>query len=283
MPSTQDLRRKIRSVTSTGKLTRAMQMVAASKMNKAVQAATASRAYSDLAWSVVSELANGTEYQHPLLTVRETGPDLIILFTSNRGLAGSFNAQVVRAAVRTLKPEGGIVTVSRKGLAHIRRYYSGQLVADFPESDTLPRSMDIHPIAQFAISEFMAGRYRRVLVAYNKFKSTLRQVPTIEQLLPVTPPETEVNQAIASEYRIEPDAPTVINALLRRVVPSRLYQLALDSMASEHSARMLAMRSATDNANELVDDLTLTYQWVRQANITREIIEVSSGANALAA
>ncbi len=257
-----------------------MQMVAASKMTKAVQAATASRAYSDLAWRLVSEIAGATPFRHPLLAKREAGRQLVIILTSNRGLAGSYNAQVLRSALNTPTDDTDIATVGRKGLAYIRRFRPDQLVADFEATDSLPRASDIRPITSFAIQEFTKGTYHRVLLAYNKFQSTLSQVATIEQLLPVVPPVRESPEQ--TEYRIEPDPATVLTALLERVVPSRFYQLALDAAASEHSARMLAMQNATENAGEIVDELTLTYQSVRQANITREIIEISSGAAALA-
>lgn len=283
MPSTQDLRRKIASVRATAKLTKAMQMVAASKMNRAVQAATTSRAYAETAWTVLGELAARTGTAHPYFEVRETGKVALIVVASNRGLAGSFNSQVLRAATTTLTQDTDLITVGRKALAYMRRFHGEQLIADFPASDATPRATDVSPITQLVAERFLSGEYRAVFVAYNKFESTLTQKPVIEQLFPITPvtPDEET-RAVLSEFAVEPSPAEVLDALVRRVVPLRLYQMLLDSSASEHSSRMVAMKSATDNANDIVDDLTLTYQGVRQANITREIIEVSSGAAALA-
>ena len=283
MPSTQDLRRKIASVKATAKLTRAMQMVAASKMSRAVQAATASRSYADTAWTVLGDLAVRTGATHPLFKERSVGKVALIVVASNRGLAGSFNSQVFRAATTALGDDVELITVGRKALAYMRRFHGEQLIADFPASDATPRTADASPITQLVTDRFLRGEYRAVLVAYNKFESTLMQRPVVEQLLPVVPttPDAETVATLA-EFTIEPNLTEVLDALVRRVVPLRLYQMLLDSSASEHSARMVAMKSATDNATDIVGDLTLTYQGVRQANITREIIEVSSGAAALA-
>ncbi|MGI6103413.1 MAG: ATP synthase F1 subunit gamma [Patescibacteria group bacterium] len=283
MPSTQDLRRKITSVKATAKLTRAMQMVAASKMSRAVQAATASRAYADTAWTVLGDLAARTGGAHPLFVVREAGKIALVIVASNRGLAGSFNSQVFRAALSAITPDTELITVGRKALGYLRRFRGDQLVADFPASDATPRTTDASSITQFLTERFLRGEYRAVFVAYNKFESTLASRPVVEQLLPVVPTAPdEATSAALAEFAVEPSPVAVLDALVRRVVPLRFYQMLLDSSASEHSARMVAMKSATDNAGEIVDDLTLTYQGVRQANITREIIEVSSGAAALA-
>ncbi|MBI4022988.1 ATP synthase F1 subunit gamma [Candidatus Berkelbacteria bacterium] len=300
MPSTQELRRKIRSVRSTGKLTRAMQMVAASKMAKATAAATASRTYAQEAWAILGDLSGRSSASHPLFASRdvrehsrsvlagghsgsEGGRRAIVVLTSNRGLAGSFNSQLVR--IVSQQPEGAdLVTVGRKGLAYFRRFRPNQLIADFPASDSTPRAADAEPIASLLIQGFLDGTYARVDVAYNQFISTLTQKPVIEQLLPIQPESAaKADTSVRAEFVVEPDPQSVLDSLAGRIVPLRLYQMMLESSASEHSARMVAMKSATDNAKEIADDLTLTYQSVRQANITRQIIEVSAGANALSA
>lgn len=298
MPSTQDLRRKISSVKATGKLTKAMQMVAASKMSRATAAATASRTYARAAWALLGDLAGRTEVSHPLFaplgdvsdSAKGHRPEAetqakraIVLLTSNRGLAGSFNSQVIRQVTKELTTTVDVITIGRKGLGYIKRFYPSNLVADFPASDSTPRANEAQPIAAFVVKAFLDGTYSRVDVAYNQFVSTLTQKPVLEQLLPILPEApTNETEVPAVEFLVEPDPQSVLAALATRIVPLRLYQMLLESSASEHSARMIAMKSATDNAKEIVDDLTLTYQSVRQANITRQIIEVSSGAAALA-
>lgn len=313
MPSTQDLRRKISSVKATGKLTRAMQMVAASKMNKATAAAVASRTYAKEAWAILGNLSGRTpDVTHPLFASSDTKSALsrveglptakraIIAITSNRGLAGSLNSALVRLVSQNLDADTDLIVLGRKGVSYFRRFHPSNLKADFPASDSTPRAADAQPIAKLVTDGFLAGEYSQVSVAYTDFVSTLTQKPRLEQLLPIVPTlgdSSEVlpagRQGIAassevspkadlSELIVEPNPQTVLDLLASRIVPLRLYQMLLESSASEHSARMVAMKSATDNAKEIVADLTLTYQSIRQANITREIIEVSAGANALA-
>ncbi|MBI2589661.1 ATP synthase F1 subunit gamma [Candidatus Berkelbacteria bacterium] len=284
MPNTQDLRRKIKSVQATGKLTRAMQMVAASKMSKAVQAVTASRAYADLAWSILGRLATRTEFTHPLFISQPAGRPAIVIITSNRGLAGSFNSQVIRKTLSLLTPETEIISVGRKGLTYFKRFKATHLAADFPASNSTPRAEESSALASFLMQGFTSGEYREIKVVYNRFLSAIHQEVTVEQVLPILhkPQPIEVSTLSSkTEFLLEPDPATVLAELVRRIVPLRLYQMLLDSSASEHSARMVAMKNATDNAEELVGDLTLTYQGVRQASITRQIIEVSSGAAVL--
>ena len=283
MASTRDLRRKIASVKATGKLTRAMQMVAASKMNRATAAATSSRRYADEAWAVIGELAERTNLTHPLFALPKSGKRAIIVIASNRGLAGSFNTQVIRLASSTLDATTDLITVGRKALQYFRRFRPDNLKAEFPASDATPTSADVTPIAQLITKKFLDGEYQRVDVVYNQFVSTLVQRPVTEQLLPIKP-EASTGEAtdLGGEFTIEPSPSEVLSALAERIVPLRLFQMLLESAAAEHSARMVAMKSATDNAKEIVGDLTLTYQSIRQANITREIIEVAAGANALA-
>lgn len=281
MANTQELRRKIKSISSTAKLTKAMQMVSASKMNRATTQAVSSRAYAEAAWSVISRLATRPGVSHPFFARPKSGRTALILMSSNRGLAGGFNSQVIRHAVAELTDETDVLTIGRKGQAYFRRFHPNRLIADFPAPKNRPSYTDVTPIAQFVGERFLAGEYSTVKVIYNRYESTIRQVPSTRQLLPMTEASGSAHQAEV-EARFEPSPEAVLSALVRRMLPTMLYQMLVESTAAEHSARMVAMKNATDNAKELVSDLTLTYQGVRQANITRQIIEIASGAAALA-
>ncbi|MCA9388684.1 ATP synthase F1 subunit gamma [Candidatus Berkelbacteria bacterium] len=282
MASTQDLRRKIKSVKSTAKLTKAMQMVAASKMAKAVSRAAASRAYSDLAWQVVQNLVSRTNIDHPYLKANNSDRVALLVLTSNRGLAGSFNSQIIKKSVENLTKDTDLFVIGRRGQSYFRRFHPDKVKAEFDAPDSSPSITDIGPISSLVTKSFQLGDYGKIGVVYNRFISTLNQEPVIEWLLPIENNVSVEDEIVQTEYKIEPSPNEVINTILTKIVPSRIYQVLLDSSASEQSARMIAMKSATDNALEIADDLTLTYQSIRQANITREIIEVSSGAAALA-
>lgn len=280
MPNTQELRRKIKSVRSTAKLTKAMQMVAAAKMARAVERAVASRPYAQQMDALVGQLRGSMSADHPLLAERTEGRQAVILVTSNRGLAGAFNSQAIRAALARLDASTDVIAVGRKGLAYFRRFHPDNLVADFAAADGAVKYADVTPIAHLATAGFLAGRYRTVTVLYTAFVSAIRQEVRTLQLLPLVRSEAT---GPSDTVTIEPDPATVLDILLQRAVPMRLFRCLLESSASEQSARMLAMKNATDNANDIVDDLTLTYQSVRQAGITRQIIEIASGAAALGA
>lgn len=255
MPSTQDLRRKIKSVKSTAKLTKAMQMVAASKMAKAVSQASASRAYSDLAWQVIQNLAKRVKIDHPYFNQVNSKRTALLVLTSNRGLAGSFNSQVIKKTVQNIGVNTDLIVVGRRGQNYFRRFHPTNIKAEFDAPDSSPSVADIGPISTLLTKEFQQGNYSKVGVIYNKFISTLTQEPTLEWLLPIEPPVLAQDDLV--EYVIEPNPTEVINAILDKIVPSRIYQVLLDSSASEQSSRMLAMKSATDNANEIVEELTL--------------------------
>lgn len=316
--SLRDLRRKIKSIQGTKKLTQAMQMVAASKMQKAIQRAQMTRDYSRLAWEIIKNVGAKTEIaQHPLLQKREDKTIALILITSNRGLCGGLNAQIIRkisSYIREKKEKGiktEIITMGNKGKNYISHYYKEMLVADFPTPDRLVEFSDITPLAKIALDDYIAGKYDRVCIFYNHFISTLRQTAIRRQLLPI-PDLTEVEeyqlakgeqtgiQTPASpassadrsadgqkpktnfiEYKYEPDPKSVLDILLPRIIQTQLYQILLEASASEHSARMVAMKNATDNAEDLIGDLQLTYNSLRQATITKEITEIAAGAEAL--
>lgn len=279
MAGVQDLRRKIKSIKSTAKLTQAMQMVAASKMNKAIEAATASRAYSNLAWEIIQGLKGDAENLSPLLKSRPINKKLLVVFSSNKGLAGGFNAQVIKKTLDLIDDQTDLVTIGRKGKNYFARFHKSKLIADFDSPETHPKVADIENLSLFLRGKFLSGEYDQIGAVFNEFKSAAAQSPTYEQIFPVRPSRDESSRVL--DTVIEPDAKTVIDHLVPRVVLARIYQIFLDSAASEHASRMIAMKNATDNAKEILGDLTLTYQGVRQAGITREIIEVSSGANAL--
>ncbi len=282
MSNVQELRRKIKSIKSTAKLTKAMQMVAASKMNKAIESAIASRAYSNLAWSVLESLGQG-ENRHPLLEVRPLSKKLLVVFTSNKGLAGGFNTQIIKKTLDLLDESTDIVTIGRKGKNYFARFYADKLIADFEAPDTHPKSKDAEDLVGFLRDSFLSRRYSQITTVYNVFKSTSLQVATSEQIFPIKiqADKSKEKPIDYSEIKVEPNPKIVIDYIVPRVILAKVYQIFLDSTASEHASRMLAMKNATDNAKDILEDLTLTYQGIRQAGITREIIEVSAGASAL--
>lgn len=282
MASTQELRRKIKSIRSTAKLTKAMQMVAAAKMARATERAVASRRYAAELSAVIRQLASNATLEHPLLKTPKEGRVACIVVTSNRGLAGALNSQVIRMAVAGLNETTDLIVIGRKGQAYFRRFHPDRVVAEFPAADSLPAFQDATAIAHLVTSGFLAGRYSSVYVVYPQFESLLRQVPTTKTVLPIISDQAE-DEAKNSDYTFEPSPAQVLDTLLARSIPLRIFQMLVEASASEHSSRMLAMKSATDNANDIVDELTLTYQGVRQASITRQIIEIASGAAALSA
>jgi F-type H+-transporting ATPase subunit gamma len=280
--STQELRRKIKSIRSTAKLTKAMQMVAAAKMARATERAVASRRYAAELSAVIAQLAGSSALEHPLLTTPKEGRAACIVVTSNRGLAGALNSQVIRMAVASLSETTDLIVIGRKGQAYFRRFHPDRVVAEFPAADSLPAFQDATAIAHLVTTGFLEGRYSSVNVVYPQFESLLRQVPMTKTVLPILSDQAQA-ETKSSDFAFEPNPAQVLDTLLARSIPLRIFQMLVEASASEHSSRMLAMKSATDNANDIVDELTLTYQGVRQANITRQIIEIASGAAALSA
>ncbi|PLX24874.1 ATP synthase F1 subunit gamma [Candidatus Parcubacteria bacterium] len=300
--ATRDIQRRIKSVKNTKKITKAMELVAASKMRKAVAKVLSTRAYSDLAWQTVLHLAKKVDTsQHPFFQPREEIDNVaVILVSTNRGLCGSFNAQVVKKVVDSIKvhhPETrstDIITCGTKGRDEARR--SGlSIVADFAKEDITISSETIRPISHMITKEFLAKKYDRVFVAYMDFQSSLRQIPHVKQLLPIVADiderlghithekgkVEEINVDSFSDFLFEPSTESVLDAFLPRLVEMQVYQAVLESEASEHSARMMAMRNASDAANEMIDELTLVYNQARQAGITAEIAEIAAGSAAL--
>jgi F-type H+-transporting ATPase subunit gamma len=281
--SQRDIRRRIGAVKNIKQITRAMQFVAASKLKRAQDATLASRTYSEKLDEVLADLAFvlGAE-DHPLLAERdEGGKRLIVLVTTDRGLAGPLNTNTIRFASREILDHPGdltVVTVGRKGRDAMRRA-GVPLEAHFAGFGDRPTFADVIPLSRLISDDFLAGTYARVDVIYSRFVTTLTQKPEMLSLLPITPSE-DTEGIPGNQFIFEPSAATVLEQLLPRYVATRLFQTVLEGKASEESSRMVAMKNATENAGDLIDDLTLSYNKVRQSNITREMIEIASGAQA---
>jgi F-type H+-transporting ATPase subunit gamma len=282
MASQRDIRRRIQSSKNIKQITRAMQFVAASKLKRAQEATLASRPYADKIDEVLADLAIvlGSE-DHPLLVRREGGKRLIILITTDRGLAGALNTNAIRFAAQQITETAGdltVVTVGRKGRDAMRRARV-PLEAHFEGFGDRPTFADVLPLARLITDDYLAGTYNRVDIIYSLFVSTLAQKPSMVELLPVNPSDDTAGIP-GNQFLFEPSPAAVLEQLLPRYVATRLFQAVLESKASEESSRMVAMKNATENAEELIEDLTLAYNKVRQSNITREMIEIASGAKA---
>jgi F-type H+-transporting ATPase subunit gamma len=302
MPSTREIRRRIGSAKNVSQITRAMEMVAASRMRRAQLAVLAGRPYAEKIADVIENLGarvSGTEDDEvpALLRPRPVKNITAILFTADRGLAGALNTNAIRRALRFVNTETdgvpvNFVAVGKKGRDFLLRY-GQRLSAEFVGVGDKPALRDIYPVARLAAEEYTSGRSDAVYLIYTDFVNTLTQRPTVYRLLPVDvshlgeeghlPGDNEERPeklGNATEYIFEPGTREVLQALVPRYIEVRIYQALLEHVASEQSARMVAMRNATQNAKEMISDLTLAYNKLRQANITREIIEVSSGAAA---
>jgi F-type H+-transporting ATPase subunit gamma len=279
MPSTLDIRRRIRSVKNTAQITKAMQMVAASKMRKSQAAALAGRPYQDVLFRVLGALRGKVDPQStPLLVDRPVRQELILVISSDKGLCGALNTNLFREITAIDATNLSFSAVGRKAVQFLARTRR-RLLADFQVSE-IPRSREVRPIANFCAEKFLSGEVDRVRVVYSKFVNTLVQQATTVNLLPVSPEEIlgeEKGEKIPSgEFLFEPSEQGVLSAILPHYITFQVFQMILDARASEHSARMVAMKSATDNANQLVKDLTLEYNKVRQAAITTELLEIVS-------
>lgn len=299
MATVREIRRRIKSVKNIAQITHAMQAVAASRMLRAQEAVLATRPYAQRAWTVLTHLAAQraeTEEIHPLLQVRPVEKVAVVLLTSDRGLCGAFNTNIIRRALEYLEAlpvPADVVAVGRKGRdMMLRRGHS--LVAEFSDLPAQPTLADLTPIARIVLDGFLDGTYDTVCMAYTDFINTLRQEPVIRRLLPLMPTEMD-KQAMAEyieevtletvevpEYIYEPDPRTILDTVVPRFTELQVYQAVLESLASEHSARMVAMRNATENAEALTEDLQLTYNKARQQAITSEIMDIAGGAEALA-
>jgi len=306
MANTLAIRRRIRSIRNTRQITKAMELVAATKMRRAQLQALSGRMYALLAWDMANRLAGRVEdMRHALLRVPEkTNRVAIILMSSNRGLAGSFNTAIVSTALAAIKdiqstePHATIdlLVLGKKGAEAMAK--AGQhITADFPKVDVNVQAEDVLPIVRMVTEQFVNGQVDRVMIAYTDFISTLSQKPRLKQLLPFPRLEGIAEKAAAdqlgqlgneptvqttktmsdTDLLFEPTPDGVLEQLLPRLMEVQLYQAVLETNASEHSARMVAMKNASDAARDLIDELTLEFNQMRQASITQEIAEISAG------
>ncbi|HEX9268412.1 MAG TPA: ATP synthase F1 subunit gamma [Candidatus Limnocylindria bacterium] len=283
MPSERELRRRVRSIRNIQQLTRAMQLVAASKMRRAQEAVLASRPYEEKLRSVLNDLAPYADPEvDPLLRRHDPVRRIVVvLITTDRGLVGPMNVNLVRATVRFTadRPPATYIAVGRKGIGTLRRMRAS-VSAEFPGIPDRPTTADTNAIARTAVDEFVGGNADEVHLAFTRFINTLRQEPMIRRLLPLEP-ETERAHERVLQYLFEPDPVEVLNLILPRFVEIAVYQAILESKASQFSAQMVAMRNATDSAGELIDEITLAANKARQSRITKEMLEIASGAEAM--
>jgi F-type H+-transporting ATPase subunit gamma len=295
MANLRDIRRRIKSVKNTAQITKAMQLVAASKMKKAQDQATSGRSYADLLNKVLNNLKEQTSAEdHPLLREKSEGGDLVILVTTDKGLCGPLNTNLLRLVTEKVSKDATFITIGSKGrqaMARLKR----NILADFTVKDPVSFA-ETKPVSEFVMERFLAGDYGRVQVAFTNFVNTIRQEPHIETLLPISPIELGKKKGFEgmgddvshandgpgySGYLFEPTTREVLDTVVPQYVGYQLYQMVLESRASEHSARMVAMKAATDNAKQMIKDLTLEYNKQRQAAITAELLEITTAMRAL--
>jgi len=301
MAHVRELKRRIKSIRNIAQVTRAMQMVATTKMRRAQEQALATRPYAAKSWQILTHLAAqhiDIALLHPLLarraTINRTG---IVLITSDKGLCGAYNTNVLRTAIHFIGGLGRpvrLITIGRRGREFMLRH-GGQVVADFSEMlPPRPSSLDVAPIARAVIDDFQSGRYDEVYLIYTEFINTLSQRPIVRSLLPIQPIELEERSVMAKylspdvtritgEYIYEPDPGSILGKMLPSFTELQVYQAVLEALAGEHSARMVAMRSATENAKSLLDHLTLSYNRARQEAITKEMLDIAGGSEAFRA
>ena len=296
--STKIIKKRIRSIGNTKKITKAMEMVSAVKMRKAVMSVLASRDYAGTAWGLVLGLVQRVKPEdHPLLNRREPVKKIgVILISANRGLCGGFNSQIISQAIQYAKNQSAEIewiTVGKKGADFLAK--NGQrVVAEFEKPDLITGTAEILALARLVIKDYLNNNYDKIILAYTDFYSTMVQKPKIRQLLPFEPTsesdlgsigenKTPANQANFEifEYIFEPNKTEILNQFLPRLVEIQLYQALLESAASEHSARMLTMKNATVAAADMIDELTLAFNQARQAAITKEIAEITGSKAAL--
>jgi len=285
MPNTRDIRRRIKSVKNTAQITKAMQMVAASKMRKAQQAALAGHPYSEVLNRVLVSLRDlVSEADHPLLESRPVKKKLVLLVTSDKGLCGALNTNVLREAASLDSKSTVFVSSGKKGSSFLART-GRDMIADFLLPDS-PTFLQTKAVSRFCLDKFLSGEVDEVSVLYPKFVNTLTQKPVLLPLLPISNDKASGvdhdDISAGSQFLFEPDADEVLNAILPYYFHFTVFQMILDARASEQSARMVAMKSATDNAKNLVKDLTLEYNKARQASITTELLEITTAQMALA-
>ncbi len=290
MPSGKDIRRRIKGVKGTGKITRAMEMISAVKMRRAIERAVTMRPYALASLRILARLSRVLASEdHPLTERRPIARELVVVITSNRGLCGAFNAQIGRK-VRMMYRERGdktlsFITIGRKGDMLVRRL-GGDIVASFPDIINLPSAEAMRPIVTILLQEFEAKRIDRVTLVSTDFVSVMAQRVISRELLPFSEAEAlktleESTEPVTGEFLIEPAPEAVLSVMVRRLLEAELLHAVLESNASQEASRMLAMRNATDAAKEMAADLTLAYNQLRQGKITQEIAELSAGMAAV--
>lgn len=291
MATAREIRRRIRSVKNVAQITRAVQMVASSKMRRAQDRVVASRPYSDELMRLVARLAKqaADEEDLPLMKSRTVKRIGVVVISPDRGLAGGLPGNINRRVallateLRREAANPGLpiayVAVGRRGRDFLSRTQQ-PIIAEFTNLGDQPAQVDVRAIARAVTDAYLNGEVDRVLLVYPKFVSTVAQTPTVIQLLPVEPPEEAATNGPTPQYIYEPNAGQIFAALLPRYIETLIYQPLLENVASFYSAQMVAMKNATDNATDLVEDLTLTYNKARQTAITTQILEVVAGSNA---
>ena len=285
MANTQDIRRRIKSIRNTAQITKAMQMVAASKMRKAQQHALAGRPYAALMNKVLVSLQQRTDPRlHPLLQVREVKKEMVIVISTDKGLAGALNTNLLREAARFEASKSNYVAVGRKARQFLART-KRELLAYFELKDA-PTFVETKSIAKFATEKFLTREVDKVSVVYTHFINTINQRPTVQTLLPIEHGDLPKGESkLANDpllgYIFEPNSEGVLEVMLPYYLQYQIFQMILDARASEHSARMVAMKNATDNAHQFIKDLTLEYNKMRQASITNELLEIATAQMAL--
>jgi|TARA_B110000881_G_C18605047_1_gene538913 F-type H+-transporting ATPase subunit gamma len=297
MANLRDIRRRIKSVKSTSQITKAMELVSAAKMKKAQNQALAGRDYADRLNKVLVNLKKNTgEDSHPLLGKREGKKELMLVISTGRGLCGGLNTNLYKAVRRNASDDTEYVTVGKKLRQTIAKT-GGRIVTDWDVADPVPFN-DAKPISKFLTEQFLSGEYDKISVAFNNFVSTLTQTPEVFQLLPIESKdlgekqdyegvgkgeidETDAISALSVDYEFEPDATGVLDKLLPLYINFQIYQMLVEARASEHSARMVAMKAASDNAKSMIKELTLDYNKARQAAITAELLEITTAMKAM--
>jgi F-type H+-transporting ATPase subunit gamma len=285
MANTRLIRRRIKGVQNTAKITKAMEMVASSKMRKAQERGLAGRPYSDKIKQVIADLAalpKTDEGIHPLMQQRPVKKIAILLVTPDRGLSGGLDANLNRKAASFMMSQKiGVtsVVVGKRGIDYLRRF-GREVRAEFSKLGDKPSLIDTLPVSRIIIDDYTSGLIDMAYIVYPQFINTMRQIPVIEQILPVIPAES--TQKLHADFIFEPNPMSVLNQLLPRFVESEVYHVILESIASEQSARMVAMRNATESANDLLQALTLSYYKARQDSITTELLDIVGGASAIA-
>ena len=286
MASTIILKRRISSIRGTRQITKAMELVSASKLRRAQEYAQRSRDYRDLAYDLLRKLNAMNEVkQQPLFTKRDVKDRLYVIVTSNTGLAGAYNANTLKQLTQALqrdqseKVKSHVITIGSKGAQFVRRLSQTELAAAYPPFGDQPSANELRPILNTMLQQYKDGIVDEVNVIYTQFKSTIAQQAVTQQILPAPIPDDI--DSVASFSNFEPDVETVVDQATTRLIEAQLWQAVLESLASEHAMRMLATKNATDNANDLIDDYTLELNTARQADITQQIAEISGGAEAL--